>query len=268
MRVRANSNYHSEPLAIMRNGSLHWATMQLNKAPYFTKSMLRQLNYFLLPERETQKNIIKVISSAKAGVFSLGGDLCSLASVVAQRDEVWLKDYAFIYMTLLHRVLSGAKYNFTSIALVQGRAYGMGMELALCADCVIAEEGALFLYPPEIFHHGLEHVLVRKLQHKSSRCAVMEVMYSNRRFSAKELYELGLVDVLVGTGEGEQAVRALVNRAQACDLGHAELQKYRYQTSMHSFGQLSNAADTWVKHALNGNATQQKYLRRLARMQY
>lgn len=268
MRVRATSLYDSEPLAIMRTGSLHWATMQLNKAPYFTKSLLRQLSYFFSPEFQTPKNTIKVISSAKAGVFSLGGDLSSLANVVSQRDEIWLKDYAFTYMTLLHRILSGAKYNMTSIALVQGRAYGIGMELALCTDCVVAEKESVFLYPPAVFNHGLEHFLVRKLQHKSSRCALMEVMYSNRRFSATELYDLGLVDVLVDAGEGEQAVRDLVSRAQACDLGHAELQKYRYQKSMHSLSQLNGVADTWVKRAIKGDANQQKYLRRLARMQY
>ncbi|KID56751.1 hypothetical protein JF50_12640 [Pseudoalteromonas luteoviolacea] len=268
MQVRATSVYNCEPLAIMRTGSLHWATMQLNKAPYFTKSLLRQLSHFFLPESNTQKRVIKVLSSDKAGVFSLGGDLGSLANCVSEQDGVWLKDYAFTYMTLLQRILHGAKHNVTSIALIQGRAYGTGMEVALCTDCVVAEEGAVFMYPSTLFNHGLEHLLIAKLQHKTSRSALMEVMYSDKRFSAKELYELGLIDVLVNVGEGENKVRSLVARAQACGIGHSVLQNYRYQKSINTFNQLNSVAETWVKNTIKVDAMQQKYLRRLARKQY
>ncbi|AOT08514.1 enoyl-CoA hydratase-related protein [Pseudoalteromonas luteoviolacea] len=268
MQVRANPVFTSEPLSVMRAGSLHWATMQLNKAPYFTKSLLKQLSYFFLPDPDTQNRVIKVLSSDKSGVFSLGGDLGSFVTCMLEQDDVWLKEYAFIYMTLLQRILHGAKHNLTSIALIQGRAYGTGMEVALCADCVVAEEQAEFLYPATMFNHGLEHILVGKLQHKSSRSVLMEVMYSNRRFSASELYELGLVDVLANPGEGEKVVRSLVGKAQACGIGHSMLQKYRYQKNINALNQLNNVADTWVKNAIKVDAAQQKYLRRLARMQY
>ncbi|MCG7550384.1 enoyl-CoA hydratase-related protein [Pseudoalteromonas sp. Of7M-16] len=268
VQVRATSVYASEPLAIMRSGSLHWATMQLDKAPYFTKSLLQQLGHFYLPESRAQNHTIKVLSSDKSGVFSLGGDLVNLTNCVKQQNEPWLRDYAFNYMTLLHRILAGSRHNLTSIVLVQGRAYGAGMEVALCADCVVAEEGAEFFYPPVAFNHGLEHLLVSKLKHKASRCALMEVMYSNTRFSARDLYELGLVDVLTECGKGEQSVRGLVQRAQACDIGHTVLQKYRHRKETHSVGQFSSLAEAWVKKAVKVDENQQKYLRRLGRVRY
>lgn len=97
------------------------------------------------------------------------------------------------------------------IAAVRGRCLGGGLELALAADLVIAEEGASF-GQPEIKLGVFPPVACVLLPLLVPRGAAAELLFTGELLSAGEAKELGLVRYVVPDGELESRAAALAGR--------------------------------------------------------
>ena len=101
----------------------------------------------------------------------------------------------------------GFDCGIVTIGLVQGDALGGGLEAALSCNFIIAERGVKMGLPEVIFNlfpgMGAYSLLSRRL----GMAMAERIIFSGRLYSAEEMYELGVVDLVVDPGCGDKAVR-------------------------------------------------------------
>lgn len=102
------------------------------------------------------------------------------------------------------------------IARVNGFALGGGFELVLGCDIVIASENARFGLPEaRVGRMPLDGGMVM-LQRKIPFNRAMAVLMTGKQFSAKEMFEFGLVNEVVPTEQLDEAVDRWVAEIVAC----------------------------------------------------
>jgi enoyl-CoA hydratase/carnithine racemase len=114
------------------------------------------------------------------------------------------------------------RFPWPVIAAVEGYAMGGGCELALSCDFIIAGEGALFALPEIRLGimpgAGGTQFLPRAIPERMAR----ELIYTGRRFSAREAHCWGMVNRVVATGEA--AAAALESARQVAANGPLAIQ--------------------------------------------
>jgi DSF synthase len=93
------------------------------------------------------------------------------------------------------------------------------------------------------------------------------MILSGKIYSAEELYELGLVDVLVEDGEGVEAVRDYVAKRARCSNGYMALQKARHRFNPVTYQEMMDITNIWVDAALQLSDKDLKVMDRFSRSQ-
>lgn len=191
-----------------------------------------------------------VLASRTPGIFNLGGDLGVFLEAIAAGDRERLRAYAHRCVRGQYRFATNLELPLCTIALVQGDALGGGFEAALAQQVLIAERQAKFGLPEVLFNlfpgMGAYNFLSRRI----SPAQAERMIISGRVYSAEEMYELGVVDVLAENGRGIQAVYDFV--------GDYERTRRTRQAAFHArtivhpihLDQLLKIADLWVDAAL------------------
>lgn len=186
-----------------------------NGSPYsFTPQMLAEL---LECARETPSEFdrltrARVLASNRCGVFSLGGDLSFFRDCIANGDEDALAKYALTATNLIwESVSSSGIEDLVSVCLVQGEAQGGGFEAALAGHILIAERDAYFGFPEGLF--GLFPGMGARVLLTARGCGAhaSKIIGSARRYSAEELYSLGIIDYLAEPGRGREMLHRVIN---------------------------------------------------------
>jgi DSF synthase len=94
-----------------------------------------------------------------------------------------------------------------------------------------------------------------------------EMIFSGRIYTADELYEMGVVDVLVEDGTGEAAVYDYVSRNERRHNGMQAVFNCRRYFNPISYDELLNITNIWVDTALRLEDRDLKLMSRLARSQ-
>lgn len=192
-----------------------------------------------------------VIASAVPGVFSLGGDLDLFAQLIRSRNRDNLVAYGrrcveivFNYSTHI------GSPQLTTISLVQGSSLGGGFEAALSTNVLVAERSASFGLPEIIFNlfpgMGAFSFLARRLDMARAE----RFLTSGRQYSAGELYEMGVVDVLAEDGQGVHAVNAFIRRHSRSRHGLMAIQRVRERLAPLALQELDDVVMIWVDAAL------------------
>ena len=143
-----------------------------------------------------------VLSSAIAKRFSAGLDLDILLGKPAEDIRKFVQK--------LYVELYDAQYNLgkPSIAAVGGAARGGGMTMAVSCDVVLAAESATFGYP-EIDVGVLPAIHFAHLPRLIGRHRAFELLFTGRAFSAREAFELGIINRVVPDAELDAAAMTL-----------------------------------------------------------
>jgi type IV secretory pathway TraG/TraD family ATPase VirD4 len=153
------------------------------------------------------------------------------------------------------------------VAMVQGNAYGGGFEMALSCDVIIAERQAKFGFPEVLFGlfagMGAYSLLCRRLDEARARRMIL----SGKLYSAQEMHEAALVDVLAAPGEGPAAVRTYLERHGRRHGTVQALRQVREICQPVSREELIAVTDIWVETALGLGETSLRAMERLARAQ-
>lgn len=98
-----------------------------------------------------------------------------------------------------------------TVAAVQGKALGGGLEIALTADIIVATTDAEFGLPE--VKRGLIAAAggVLRLPRRIPRNVALEMIMTGRPISAQRACELGLVNVVVPAGQALEAAQALAS---------------------------------------------------------
>ena len=105
------------------------------------------------------------------------------------------------------RALAGFPY--PTLALVQGRCLGGGLEVALACGQVAAEQGAIFA-AAEIRLGVFAPAATAFLQSGVPRAVAEDILLSGRDFGAEEALRYGLVSLLVEDGQLDETLETLV----------------------------------------------------------
>ena len=153
-----------------------------------------------------------VLASKTPGVFNLGGDLALFRSAIVHRDRTQLEQYARLCVDDLYPWNRNFDLPVTTISLVQGSALGGGFEAALASSVLIAEESSRMGFPEVLFNLFPGMGAYSFLQRKVGRRVTEELITSGNTYTARQLYDMGVVDVITPDGTGEAAVYSYVRR--------------------------------------------------------
>jgi acetyl-CoA C-acetyltransferase len=142
---------------------------------------------------------VAILTGAGDDAFCAGNDL----KYSATGKKVWVPVSGFGGLTHRH------DRNKPVIAAVNGMAMGGGTEIALACDLIVAGDNAVFALPEVkvgmIAGVGGIQRLTRQIPLKKA----MEIILTGKRVSAKEAYDLGLVNRIVSKSQVMEAARGL-----------------------------------------------------------
>ncbi len=191
-----------------------------------------------------------VLASRARDVFNLGGDLTLFAEKIRERDSEGLRLYAQACVTSGYANYTGYGQGVVTIALMQGDALGGGLEAALSCDVLIAERHAKFGLPEILFNlfpgMGAYTYLSRRIGSRKAE----EIILGGKIYTADEMHALGVIDIVVETGEGERAVRDYIARNRSRRLARSAVYKVRRRVDAIPIQELRDIADLWVESAL------------------
>ncbi len=217
---------------------------------------------------ETRKVSHYVLGSKSPAVFNLGGDLALFVLLIKSRDRDALAHYAKLCIDNLYpRIQNFFCPTLTTISLVQGDALGGGLECALSSDFVFAEETAQLGLPEILFNlfpgMGAFSLLARRIGIREAERMIL----SGRVMSARELHEMGVVDILAPSGEGEAAVADWISSNKRRKNGLQAVMRARELVHPISREELDAITDTWVDAALRLEDRDLRMMSRIVRAQ-
>jgi len=192
----------------------------------------------------------QVFGSRIPDVFSLGGDLILFKSLIERRDRAALLRYARETIDLVYSTATGYELPVTTISLVQGQALGGGFECALAAQVVIAERQSRMGLPEVLFNlfpgMGAYQLLCRRM----TPVRAEQFILSGRTYTAEELYEMGLVDVLADPGQGEEAVQHYIRMHHRHQRAANSLRRAIQASAPLDYQAMLRIGEVWVDAAL------------------
>ncbi|HEY3487092.1 MAG TPA: crotonase/enoyl-CoA hydratase family protein [Gammaproteobacteria bacterium] len=235
---------------------LEWCYMRGAPRPSFNPILLKEMGmvYESLHKRSRFNQTLpidyQVLASDVPGIFNLGGDLELFKRLIKTKDRKNLSAYAHSCVSTVYAKATLHQCGVTHIALVQGDALGGGFEAALSADILIAERSAKMGFPEILFNlfpgMGAHSLLSRKIElHKAEK-----LILSGKLYSAEELHDMGIVDILAEDGAGETAVYNYIQYENRSRNGIQAMRKVKDIAQPLSYKQLIDITDTWVEAAM------------------
>ena len=209
-----------------------------------------------------------VFASATPGYFNMGGDLQKMAAAIRQQDRAQLQAYAKLSIDVVaQRAFRFQLDHVTKISLLQGEVLGAGIEAAMTSDVLIAERHSVFCFP-ELFFNMIPGMGAYSFIARKAGMAVADKMILGcERFTAEECLEMGLIDIVVDEGEGEQAVHDFIHKNNKRAEGFLSAQKAKARVNPLTYGELEDIVNVWVENALRLTERDLKVMDRFYRAQ-
>jgi len=208
-----------------------------------------------------------VLGSRWPGVYNLGGDLSLFSRKIRDRDREALVEYGRICVRILHRNLNCLDLPVITIGLAQGDALGGGFESLLSFNVIIAERTAKFGFPESLFGlfpgMGAYSLVARRV----GTAKAEEMILSGRSYSAEEMHELGLVQILAEPGEGIEATRTYIQKQKWRRNGSRAVYLAGRQVAPLSLDELERIVEIWADTCLQLGERDLKVMERLVAAQ-
>lgn len=254
-----------------------WTFMKPTGAPCFNIGMLNEIRASdrLFEANQGKINIdgamrpveFHIGASRTPGVFNYGGDLALFSHLIKTRDRAGLLHYAHLCIDTLYGRLTSFDTNAITISLIQGEALGGGFESALASHVLIAEEQARMGFPEILFNlfpgMGAYSILSRRVGARKAE----EIILSGKIYTAQEMLEIGLIDVIAPEGKGIDAVNNYIRNNSRRANGARALLECRRFTQPITYQELVGITDVWVEAALRLQEKELKMMGRLVRSQ-
>jgi DSF synthase len=272
----ASAGYRELDLTLNPHDEAIWCFMRPAGPPSFTPTLLREL----ISMRRTLQRMFANLRPGEAapikyfvggsripGIYNLGGDLSFFIECIRARNLEALRNYAHDCVDVAYHMTVGFHLPLVTIALVQGDALGGGFEGALSFNVLVAEKNAKFGLPEILFNlfpgMGAFSFLSRKLDAVRAH----KMIVSGRIYSAKELYDMGLIDVLAEEGHGEEAVRDYIVQNRRHHTVHQRIRDVSMRVNPLSLDELHDVTDIWAEHAMRLAEYDLRNMERLASAQ-
>jgi DSF synthase len=251
----------------------YWAFMRPSERPSFTRQLLTDLAAMQVqiselfassPERPFD---YFVLGSRTPGTFNLGGDLVLFRKKIEERDAAALRQYGYSCNQSGYNNYIGYGHRVVTIALIQGDALGGGFESALSCDLIVAERHAKFGFPEVLFNlfpgMGAYSFLARRI----GAAKTEEMIHSGDIYSAEDLHNMGVVDVLVDQDTGVEAVKRYIAKNRLRHSAHSAMYEVRRRVNPVTLQELHDVVDIWVEAALRLSEQDLRKMSRIASAQ-
>lgn len=258
------------------NSATHWLYMHADIGngvrPCFRTNLMEDMWSFLssITLREAQRQpgqLRHVVLASDADAFNLGGDLELFSRLIRGNNRQMLLEYARRCIDGVYHLHTGLGGDVRTIALVQGDALGGGLELALACHTIVAEEGTQMGLPEVLFGlfpgMGAYSFLCKRVTPQLAE----KIILDGDIYSSNEMYDMGVVDVLVPKGEGERAVEDLIRKQQRAPHAYLALNSARMIAQPVGYDELMGITEVWVDTALALGEKSLKTMDRIVRAQ-
>lgn len=208
-----------------------------------------------------------VIASHTPRIFNLGGDLALFRAASVSQDRSILARYGERCIDVLLAWHRNCNVEMTTLALVQGDALGGGFEGALSANVLVAEESARMGFPEVLFNLFPGMGAYSFLSRKIGRRGADRLITSGSVYSARELYDLGVVDVITPDGTGESAVYSYIKKHAKQGNGRRAFEKARNECEPVTREEMMRVLDVWLDAAMRLDDRDLRMMERLVRAQ-
>lgn len=241
-----------------RHDRIVWCDFRFHGRPCFTETMLTDFARVRFAAKRAHaelpglRNPIRyvVLSSRTPGVWNLGGDLNLFAELIRQRDRERLLNYAYAAAESGYHYTTGFGLPLTTVSIVQGDALGGGFEAALSSNLIVAERSARFGLPEILFNMfpgmGAYSFLARRIGPGLAE----RMITSGSIYTAEELYEMGVVDVLAEDGGGRNAFYDHVGRGEGRHAAHRAIFEARRIVNPVTIEEMHAIARVWTDLAM------------------
>jgi DSF synthase len=206
--------------AIDREHRAMWVVFDYAAAPCFGVDVLRDmrraqrlLGQRLRGESEEDREdrlLYQVVASDYPGTFSLGGDLDYFLGCLDRGDRDGLLEYARTCIGMQIDFARHFEAPVTTLSVVEGDCLGGGFECALASSMLIADEASRFAFPELSFGMFPGMGALALLLRKVSPAVARRLITGQTVYSAAELHELGVVDMVTRPGEARDVARAFM----------------------------------------------------------
>jgi DSF synthase len=252
---------------------IFWCFMNQNGRPSYTYSLGAEIqqvqdwigNNYAMPANGGPDDLRYFVCGSKTpGIYNLGGDLRHFADCIRTRDLAAMRKYAETCVRMQHANSLGFGAPIITMALVQGDALGGGFEHALAFDILVAERSSRLGLPEIIFNlfpgMGAYSFLVRRVGRKMAENFILE----GKIHTAEDLYNLGIVDVLVEDGQGEAAIVEYCQRNQQRFAAERAVYLARRVSTPVELEELLRITNIWAETAMSLTDADVRKMERLA----
>lgn len=250
-----------------------WTYMKPAGIPCFNLDMLEELHHNVKQIEQNDGMIFHegawrpinycIFASRSPKVFNLGGDLALFIELIKNRDRDALMNYGRLCIEGLHTRINGYNSSVITITMVQGDAFGGGLEFALSSNIIVAEQGTRLGFPEILFNlfpgMGAYTLLYRKVGMKITE----ELISSGNIYKAEDLEKMGVVDILVPPGEAEKSVFELIQKQKKHVNASKAIYDCRRYTDPIKYEEFEKIICTWVDAAMRLNDQDLHMMRRL-----
>jgi len=258
------------------NSTLYW-WMKPNPRPCFNSAFLNEVELFESRLEKHQgwmqhagrqcKVENAVFGSRVPGVFNLGGDLSMFIQAILRKDRKTLTGYGELCVDNMFRRVRGFGADVVTYSLVQGKAFGGGFECALASEFIVAERSATMSFPEVLFNMfpgmGALSLLGRKIGLRKAE----EIIMSAQVYSAKQMYDFGVVDEVTEDGAGLDVVRAMIRARQRRRNSYRAMSIAKREFQPISHTEMKAIVSVWVEAAMRLENRDLRMMARLVRAQ-
>ncbi len=168
---------------------------------------------------------------------------------------------------VMYSIYTNMNVPITTLSMIRGNALGAGFEGALSCDYIVAERTVQLGFPEVLFNMfpgmGAYSFLARRLN--STR--VEKMILSGRIYSAEELFEMGLIDVLSENGNSLEDVISFVKKIDKTSNTRKAVLKIRNRINPVTIEEMLDIGGIWVDAAMSLSQKELKVMERLVKSQ-
>lgn len=256
-----------------RNDQIFWCFMNQRGRPSYTYSLGAEVqevqdwiaDNYARPANGGPDDLRYFVCGSKTpGIYNLGGDLRHFAACIRSRDLSAMRKYAETCVRMQFANANAFGAPIITMALVQGDALGGGFEHALAFDVLVAERSARLGLPEIVFNlfpgMGAYSFLLRRVGRKMAEQFILD----GRIYTAAELYDLGIVDILAEDGQGEAAIVEYCQRNRNRFAAERAVYRARHAANPVELDELMRITALWAETAMTLTEADVRKMERLA----
>lgn len=207
---------------------------------------------------ETEKLTHVFFKSSNKKVWSMGGDLVMFLNCIKDNDVDRLRDYAYKCVKIVCEINNGFRTNAVVVSIIEGNAFGGGLECALSTHYIIAEEHVKFSFPETLFGTfpgmGAFSILTRKIGFFKAQ----EMINSSQKWGTSEMFNLNLINHIAKT---QNAIK------EALELKTKNIftRKNQFETICSSLkvDELIEIVDIWIHQVMSLDTDKIEFMKKL-----